>query len=64
MAIRQPHLPLQFVHKPNRRTAKLIESHCRMCGLFVAASTRMNLIELAEKAHACALSPTSDLPRK
>jgi hypothetical protein len=58
MAVRQPDLPLQFVHMPNLRTAHLIESYCGVCGLFVAASTRLELIRAAEKAHMCAPSAT------
>jgi hypothetical protein len=61
MAMKQPDLPLQFVHVPNLRTAHLIESYCGVCGLFVAASTRLELIRAAEKAHACA-SAISSLP--
>ncbi len=60
MAMKQPDLPLQFVHVPNLRTAQLIESYCEVCGLFVAASTRLELIRAAEKAHACAPSATSN----
>ena len=64
MAMKQPDLPLQFVHVPNLRTARLIESYCDVCGLFVAASTRLELIRAAEKAHACAPSPISSPPGK
>ena len=59
MAMKQPDSPLQFEHVPNVRTAHLIESYCRVCGLFIAASTRLELIEAAEKAHACMRSATS-----
>jgi hypothetical protein len=64
MAMRQTELPLQFVHVPNLRTAQLIESYCGVCGVFVAASTRLELIRAAEKAHTCAPSPISSPPGK
>jgi hypothetical protein len=62
MAMKQPDSALRFVHVPNQRTAHLIESYCRTCGLFVAAGTRLELIEVAEKAHACHPAPISDPP--
>jgi hypothetical protein len=64
MARKQPDSSLRFVRVPNVRTAHLIESYCRLCGLFIAAGTRLELIEAAEKAHACTLSSTPNPTRE
>jgi hypothetical protein len=42
---------------PKRRSRKgssVIESYCGVCGVFIAASSGPNLLELAERLHRCA----------
>ena len=39
-----------------------LESYCLICGMFVAASPRSLLVELAEWAHACPKSVSFRLP--
>ena len=43
----------ECVHVPSLYRAGLQESYCNRCGGFVAASTRVRLLEVAEGAHHC-----------
>jgi hypothetical protein len=40
-------------HK-SRKGSSVIESYCGACGVFIAASSGRNLLELAERLHRCA----------
>ena len=43
-----------FEHVANLRRPQVIESYCPSCGVFVAASSSLQTLELAESAHTCA----------
>ena len=46
-----------FEHFPNWKNAEVIESYCKTCRRFVAASANSKLIEKAELFHLCPGSP-------
>ena len=48
---------LRFQHKVKLRVTdglSAIESHCPVCGAFIAASPHVKLIQIAERFHSCA----------
>jgi hypothetical protein len=56
-------LASEFV--PQRRSRKgcsVIESYCGACGVFIAASSGPNLLELAERLHRCSGSSPDSKP--
>ncbi len=46
--------------RKSRKGSRVIESYCGACGVFIAASSGPNLLELAERLHRCTgVSPDS-----
>jgi hypothetical protein len=46
--------------RKSRKGSRVIESYCGTCGVFIAASSGPNLLELAERLHRCTgISPDS-----
>lgn len=42
-----------FAHLPVRTTAPLIRSYCLTCNVFVGASSKPEMLSLAESTHKC-----------
>lgn len=45
--------PQSFEHTPNLQKPLVVESYCRLCGVFVSASPDPYLLLRAELAHTC-----------
>lgn len=64
MAEKAPAPPRRVFHRAmSLHSPKMFESFCVLCGQFVAASTKEELVELVESLHLCA-EPIAPLSRK
>jgi hypothetical protein len=50
-------------HRVSSTSSRLIESYCSACGLFIAGSPRLQIIEMMEKLHQCQ-APLQELSRQ
>jgi hypothetical protein len=51
--LRTKALPFHRISHELNSTLQLIETRCAVCGFLVAASPRLELIELVERVHVC-----------
>jgi hypothetical protein len=58
-----PNLALERTpQRKSRKGCSVIESYCGACGVFIAASSGPNLLELAERLHHCPGAPDDEKP--
>jgi hypothetical protein len=58
-----PNLALESTpQRKSRKGCSVVESYCGACGVFIAASSGPNLLELAERLHHCPGAPGDEKP--